>query len=238
MKIVKKVGERLLPHWLRAEVRPVLAFAGAGTALCAGSVVLAARAWHALGDHLHGWERAGALAFCGYVAVYGCAHAPHVARFAVPGAVVAWCVAAWWVAPDTDEPNGDAPEDQPTEPDPQDIADLVRDVIGTDRGALLTTLRGALQAPDTRAVRELLAAAGIGVRPGVRTAAGNGPGVHRDDLPTPLPSPGGCLADVVAAGEAANTNTTNALRVQSEAGMTIINDPADRHRTHSLKKAP
>ncbi|MEV7389605.1 hypothetical protein [Streptomyces sp. NPDC091215] len=98
MKIVKKVGERL-PTWLGAEIRPVLAFTGAGRALAVGSLVLARRGWDALGEHLHGWERIGALGFGGYVTVYCCEQAPHVAEFAVPGAVVVWCVTAWWVAP-------------------------------------------------------------------------------------------------------------------------------------------
>jgi hypothetical protein len=130
------------------------------------------------------------------------------------------------------EPTGE----QPVEPDPQDVIDLVRDVIGDDRGTLLTALRQPLRAPDTKAVREVLAAAGMRVRPGVRTGAGNGPGVHRDDLPPLSP------ADETPDGErclprsAANNNTNSALLVQSREGMTIINDPADRHRTHSLKK--
>lgn len=127
-------------------------------------------------------------------------------------------------------------EEEPQEPDPQDVVDLVRDLIGADRGILLTALRRPLHAPDTRAVREALTAAGIGVRPGVRTAAGNGPGVHRDDLPPLAPADDDAPVEVVAAGEAANTNTNNKLRVQSREGMTIINDPADRHRTHTLKK--
>ena len=229
MKIIK--GERLLPAWIRAEVRPVLVFTGAGSALWAGSVVLVRRGWDELGEHLDRWERLGALAVAGYVAGHGCWQAPHIAQFAIPGVVIAWCLAAWWTAPA-------GPGEEPTsdEPDPQDVADLVRDLIGDDRGILLTTLRAPLQAADTRAVRELLHTAGIRVRPGVRAAAGNGPGVHRDDLPAPSPPPEEAPVGDVAAGETANTNNNNALRVESREGMTIINDPADRHRTHSLKK--
>lgn len=99
MKIVKRVGEWLLPQWIRREIRPVLAVTGAGASLCTGSVVLAARGWLWLGERLSMWERVAAIGFGGYVAVYGCAHAPQVARFAIPGAVVAWCVAAWWTSP-------------------------------------------------------------------------------------------------------------------------------------------
>ncbi|NUS83684.1 MAG: hypothetical protein HOY75_13290 [Streptomyces sp.] len=241
MKIIKRVGERLLPYWLRTELRPVLAFTGAGTALWTGSLALTARAWAYLRERLSLTESLGALAIAGYLAAYACWHAPHIARFAIPAAAVAWCTAAWCLAPPAAGPDvpgdGKPAEDEACEPDPQDVIDLVRDLIGDDRGILLTALCAPLRAPSTRVVRELLAAAGIRVRPGVRTAGGNGPAVHRDDVPAPhppsaIPSPG-----AVAAGGAANANTNNALRVESREGMTIINDPADRHRTHSLKKA-
>lgn len=134
------------------------------------------------------------------------------------------------------ETSDEPPEEDPPQPDPQDVVDLVRDVIGSDNGALLTGLCRPLHAGGTRAVREVLASAGIRVREGVRTAAGNGPGVHRDDVPPALPSSAAAPAGPVLAGEPANTNTNNTLRVQSREGMTIISDPADRHRTHTLKK--
>ncbi|MFF7550921.1 hypothetical protein ACFZCU_46065 [Streptomyces canus] len=228
------MGEQLLPSWLRNELRPVLAFAGAGTALWAGSVALANWAWIELQERLSAWERAGAVALGVYLTGYGCWHAPHIARFAIPAAILVWCAAAWFVAPD---PVAEPDDDEPAEPEPEDLRDLVRDLIGDDRGVLLTALRQPLHAPNTRAVREVLAAAGIPVRPGVRTASGNGPGVHHRDLPAPsLPSAEPPAEDVVA-GETANANTNNNLRVESREGMTIINDPADRHRAHSLKKA-
>lgn len=132
---------------------------------------------------------------------------------------------------------GDEPAvEDPPRPDPQDVLDLVRDVIGSDRGVLLTGLCGPLRAPSTKAVREVLAGADIRVREGVRTGGGNGPGVHRGDLPTPPPPLDDRPAGGVAAGESANTNTNSGLRVESREGMTIISDPADRRRTHTLKK--
>lgn len=134
------------------------------------------------------------------------------------------------------EANGEPVEEALPQPDPQDVLDLVRDAIGSDRGALLTALRQPLRAADTRAVREALAEAGVPVREGVRTAAGNGPAVHRDDLPAPPPLLASPSPDGVAAGETANANTNNGLRVRSQEGMTIINDPADRRRTHRLKR--
>lgn len=124
----------------------------------------------------------------------------------------------------------------PPQPDPQDVLDLVRDVVGSDRGALLTALRQPLHAADTRAVRGVLAAADIRVREGVRTRAGNGPGVHRDDLPPAPPTLDAPTGGRVVAGEGTNNNTNTALTVEHREGMTIIRDPADRHRTHTLKK--
>jgi hypothetical protein len=237
MKIIKGVGEYLLPRWLRNELRPVLTFTGAGASLLSGSLALAARGWAYLGDRLDTWERLGACAAGVYVVGYGCLHAPHIAQFAVPAAAVAWCAAAWCVAPTASAPH-QPDEEEHAEQDPQDVTDLVRDLIGDDRGILLTALRKPLHAASTRAVREVLAGAGIRVREGVRTGGGNGPGVHRDDLAAPSPPLGTPLGDLVVAGEDANTNANNMLRVESREGMTIISDPADRHRAHSLKKAP
>jgi hypothetical protein len=234
MKIIKKVGERLLPSWLATELRPVLAFGGAGAALWAGTCELICRAWKAT-DSYDTRERVFALAVAAYLTAYGCWHAPHIARFAIPGAVIAWCVAAWCVAP-ASEPQDESEDED--EPDPQDVTDLVRDLVGDDTGVLLTALCQPLRAADTRAVREVLAAADITVRPGVRTPAGNGPGVHRNDLPAP-PLLCGCAdAERCLCRSEANANANNALRVEFREGMTIISDPADRHRAHSLKKAP
>lgn len=135
-----------------------------------------------------------------------------------------------------DETPDESAGEAPTEPDPADVLDLVRDLIGDSRGVLLTALRQPLRAADTRAVREVLAGAGIRVREGVRTAGGNGPGVHRDDLPPLPPIDGSAPVGSLTCTNAANTNANNRLTVQSREGMTIINDPADRHRTHTLKK--
>lgn len=151
--------------------------------------------------------------------------------------LAAWCIAAWMHAPnEADEPTTEPAGEEPAEPDPQDIADLIRDLIGDDRGVLLTALCQPLQEPDTRAVKEVLQAAGIRWRPGVRTAGGNGPGVHRDDVPPPPPDPDAAVGGSLTCANGANANANNRLRVQTREGMTIINDPADRHRTHTLKK--
>jgi hypothetical protein len=188
-----------LPAWLAAEIRPVLAFTGAGYALWAGTCILVRRGWAQLGEHLSVWEQVGAVAFTGYVAVYGCAHAPGVARFAVPGAVVAWCVAAWWVAPPAAAPEpvpADKPAASSTEADPERAREawhgFVVQAIGDRQGVHLRDLLDALQQtghhPDWEVadVKRVCEAAGIPVRARVRVRGlGVTVGVHRDDLPAP-----------------------------------------------------
>lgn len=159
----------------------------------------------------------------------------------IPYGLAVACAAAWMHTPkEADEPDGDGVDEtageDPTEPDPADIVDLLRDLIGDDRGVLLTALTTPLHAAGTRAVREVLAGAGIRVREGVRTAGGNGPGVHRDDLPPLPPVEGAASVGSLTCANGANANANNTLRVESREGMTIISDPADRHRAHSLKK--
>ena len=142
MKIVKKVGERLLPSWLAAELRPILVFTGTGTALWAGSCELVCRAWKATGNY-DTRERLITLGVAGYVIAYGCWHAPHIARFAIPGAVIAWCVAAWCVAPEAPRA---APAEQPVEAAPApglalaELAAVVRRVAKHRQGAHLADL--------------------------------------------------------------------------------------------------
>lgn len=197
MKIVKRVGERLLPRGIRAEVRPVLAFTGAGTTLWAGSAALTARGWAWLGERLDMWERLGALAAGGYATVFGCWQAPHVARFVVPGAVIAWCVAAWWIAPPVDIP--DAVEDAEPEPaagDPQDVYEAtlewVWQRIGDAQGVHLRDLlahaqaHGMFEGLEVTDLRAHLERRGIPVQKRVRVRGlGVTVGIHRDDLPAP-----------------------------------------------------
>lgn len=135
-----------------------------------------------------------------------------------------------------DETPDEATEEAPVQDDPGAVLDAVRQAMAGGRGVLLTGLRGPLRAADTRAVRETLAGAGIRVREGVRTAAGNGPGVHQNDLPPVSPTLDAAPVDRVVPGQPANTNANNTPRVERREGMTIITDPADRHRTHTLKK--
>lgn len=168
------------------------------------------------------------------VACYSAARYPQY----IAWGLVAWCALAWAHAPDEepDEDGDPAADEGPNRPDPADVADVVRDVIGTGKGALLTALTGPLGEPDTKAVRTVLTAAHIRIRPGVRTAAGNGPGVHRDDVPAPRPTPTADPVDAVAADQDANTNTNNKPTVVVRNRVPIIIDPAD-HRRHNLRKS-
>ncbi|MFC8463395.1 hypothetical protein [Streptomyces sp. NPDC057250] len=104
----------------------------------------------------------------------------------------------------------------PRGPSREDVIRSLHTLVGGGRGVLLTALRAHLSLPDTRAVKRVLEEAGITTRQGVRTVAGNGPGVHRDDFPE-LPSPQESTqgADVVA-GHAANANANNAANVSRE----------------------
>lgn len=188
------------------------------------------RAAHAFWDDIEPKER---LARCAAAAVAcwivgGVALAERRALWVLLAAV---CITAW-VAGRSDEEDGD--EDQDADgPDGADMADIVRE-LGTGTGVLLTRLRDQLleEYPGTgwttKDVRGLLAADQVRVREGVRVSgAGNGPGVHRDDVPAPLspatpPPPVG----VVAAGQSANTNSNNVTVVRSAGGAQVTVTPA------------
>lgn len=117
----------------------------------------------------------------------------------------------------------DAPEGTESGAEPVDIVAVLQALGEGGNGVLLTALKDAADLPDTKAVRALLDEAGIRVRAGVRTPAGNGPGVHADDIPTPSPttsdpSQAGCLCS----SEAANANTNNGR-------VDIVQDPDNPH---------
>jgi hypothetical protein len=125
------------------------------------------------------------------------------------------------------------------EPGPDVTAALHR-LVGDDRGVLLTRLREDLGAADTKTVRALLDEAGIRVRAGVRTRAGNGPGVHADDIPAPPPTPDDgccCRSD-------ANANANNGPEGEGQEGLRkehigqsarIWRDPAEPARHHTVR---
>lgn len=208
MKIIKGVGERLLPYWSAAELRPILAFTGAGAALRAGSVALARLGWASLRERLSFWESIGALAVCGYLAGYGCWHAPRVAPFAIPAAAVAWCAAAWWTCPPAaaaPQPTAETVAEPQPEHAPDDVRpatlDWIRQQIGDRQGVHLRDLLDHAQRHsmfedlDVTELRGHLERWGIPVRNRVRVRGlGVTVGIHRDDLPPlpePLPAPDG-----------------------------------------------
>ncbi|MEV6471587.1 hypothetical protein [Streptomyces sp. NPDC051657] len=132
---------------------------------------------------------------------------------------------------DADQEPDDENEEQPA-PEPADMADIVRE-LGTGTGVLLTRLSDQLQEEypghtwTTKHVRALLEDAGVRVREGVRvTGAGNGPGVHRDDIPAPLsPAPSHPPVGVVGPGQNANTNTNNVRVTRDPSGAQITVTP-------------
>lgn len=106
-----------------------------------------------------------------------------------------------------DEAAEEAAAEPPAPPSPETLARALHHLYRGGSGVLLTTLRQHLSLPHTRAVREVLGGAGIRVREGVRTPGGNGPGVHRADMPPPPPSPDPSPGDVVCAGQEPTTTT-------------------------------
>ena len=136
-------------------------------------------------------------------------------------------------------------EEEPSEED-ESVAevDIVALLQQLDRSVLLTELRDDLGVADTKAVKALLAEAGVRWREGVRTPAGNGPGVHQDDIPAPSPVDDGSPEECCSCRSAANANANNAhegasgegLRVETigQAGA-VIRDPADAVRYHRVE---
>ncbi|MHC3392076.1 hypothetical protein ACLQ2E_21815 [Streptomyces lavendulocolor] len=139
---------------------------------------------------------------------------------------------------------GDAvPEDGPAEDageepeEPVDITEHLWELSGGgESGVLLTQLQKAAALPDTRTVRNLLHAADVRVRAGVRTPAGNGPGVHRVDIPAASPVDDDTPGDGCCCRSDANANANNGtppgpgegLRVEpiESSGGRIVRDPA------------
>lgn len=127
----------------------------------------------------------------------------------------------------TGQPEDDQEEEEEpvAVPSPDDMADIVAE-LGTGTGVLLTALCAQLleeypgTAWKTRDVRALLDLAEVRVREGVRVAGvGNGPGIHRDDVPPlPSPAPAHTPVGVVAAGQDTNTNANNVTTVEYASG--------------------
>lgn len=181
-----------------AELRPLLACSHALAALVTGTQALTARAW----DWCAGagtWPGAGkrglGLLAGAAAAVVTVNHHPEVG---IPVVVCAWCVAAWMHAPDQEpeEQLAEGPGEQPGAA-PEDVVDAVldwvRNVIGTSNGIHLADLlahahaHGLLTDLDISGFRTALEQHRIPVREQLKVSGRNRPGIHRDDLPKPLP---------------------------------------------------
>lgn len=138
----------------------------------------------------------------------------------------------------------DDEEDQEPEQEAPDVTAALQQLVGDDKGVLLTTLRDHLEAADTKTVKALLYEAGIRWRAGVRTTHGNGPGVHHEDIPPAPPAHDGAHGDGCCCRSDANANTNSTpgegrgkgLRVEPNGlGGKIVYDLTDdqRHQTVS-----
>ncbi|MGW3442196.1 hypothetical protein [Streptomyces sp. NPDC001076] len=126
---------------------------------------------------------------------------------------------------------------------PPDVGEALRALVGDDNGVLLTRLQKHLSLPNTKVVKQLLDVAGITWK-AVRTPHGNGPGVHKNDIPTVVVSP---VADLHGNGcccrSGDNDNSDNAhaggpeegIRVQRTDGGWLIRDLGDAGRHGSAR---
>jgi hypothetical protein len=116
---------------------------------------------------------------------------------------------------EADEDAGDAPAEAPRDPSREALIGALHHLYRGGSGVLHTALVQHLGLADSRAAKRALDGAGIAYRPGVRTPAGNGPGVHHDDIP-PLPPAQGSPQGSVVAGQPANANANNAANAPEE----------------------
>ena len=136
-------------------------------------------------------------------------------------------------------------ETEADEQEPVDIVAVLQQLGEGGQHVRLTQLQEAAGLPDTKAVRALLDEAGVTIRSGVRAGGKNGPGVHADDIPTPLPTSGAPSEACVCAGHAANANANNSgrkgpekgFRVEhtGQAGVTVYDLSETHSRRHTAK---
>lgn len=146
-----------------------------------------------------------------------------------------WQKARDWIAGRRDGREDEAPAEE------VDIVGVLQSLAKGGRHVLLTELKTALGVADTKAVRALLDGCLIPVRAGVRTQAGNGPGVHHDDIP---PVAGGSPAGRCLCSSGANANANNEAEEGAGEGLRvvplgtegkIIYDPKDTVRHHKVR---
>ena len=147
----------------------------------------------------------------------------------------AWLKARGWIARRKEDREDELPAED------VDVVGALQSLASGGRHVLLTELKTKLGVADTKAVRALLDGSLVPVRPGVRTPAGNGPGVHYDDVPPVVddPSEGRCLCRSDANANGNNEGGEGAregLRVEP-IGLSghVVRDPADDVRHHEVR---
>ncbi|MGV2914587.1 hypothetical protein [Streptomyces alfalfae] len=128
-------------------------------------------------------------------------------------------------------------QEAPAAPSREDIVRALHALVGGSSGVLHTALRDHLRYPSTRAAREALDAAHIPSRPGVRAEGGNGPGVHRMNIPPLPPSQEGAPGSGVVAGQHANNNANN-IGEGSREGLAVDNNDHERPYPFDVVRDP
>lgn len=156
---------------------------------------------------------------------------------------IVWTGAAGWLGtaiilglrPTAETPSG-GPEKAPARP-PLTVDQLAAAMheVGAPHAHLKAIADACTTTPA--AVREKLKTVGIPIKD-VRMGGKVSTGVERQHFP-PLSSPGNPPLEppavgVVVAGQSNNNDDDNALSVETQEGMTIIRDPADRKRRRTL----
>ncbi|WP_112469428.1 hypothetical protein [Streptomyces triticisoli] len=174
------------------------------------------------------------------LAMWGIVAAVPETAYVVVGVLLclAWQRVAGWLAARRQDD-----EDEPAAEETPDVAEALRTLSNGGQHVLLTQLQKTLAVPDTKTVRALLKTAGIRVRAGVRTPAGNGPGVHRDDIPAPSLTESGPHSEGCCCRSGNNANANNAPTGPTEEGLrvepiglagAVVRDPADAVRHHQV----
>ncbi|MER7967769.1 hypothetical protein ABTX35_01930 [Streptomyces sp. NPDC096080] len=167
--------------------------------------------------------------------------APYTAYFAVGVlSCLAWQRGRRWITDRRSSKDEQAPE----VPAP-DAGAALRRLVGDDNGVLLTRLRDELKLPDTKALKALLDADGIAWK-AVRTKEGNGPGVHKANIPAALsPAPADSHEDGCCCRSGDNGNGDNSAGEGAQEGLrvvpigipgAVIHDPSDAVRHHPVAR--
>jgi hypothetical protein len=157
--------------------------------------------------------------------------APYTAYFVVGVLVtVGWQRAAGWLRRRREDREEVEDEEEP------DVVEALQHLGRKGDHVLLTQLQRRLGVKDTKAVRALLKAEKVRVRPGVRAPKGNGPGVHQKDIPAPppvevTPSESGCSC---RPGPTTPTPTTGMTVEPIGLAGIVVKDGSEAARQHRI----